>query len=207
LAIIWRVHDKGNAVLSEGWLSNLSIYGPAAVIAGAVLLAAFLLYESRQPKSEPRFEQATSHPSSLTVPTIGLTLRSASIDPYDSVPGRNFPRKLTLHFSNDGDEIHLGIAKWIKDQVGIQIGKPPTVAYYLKNNLGRWDYESSDKVVPSGRWVKMWVGLDSSMPDSELKKLIDESRLGVLEIPAEVSGVPVKIRTGIVCSGEVLSKL
>ena len=42
--------------------------------------------------------------------------------------------------------------------------------------------------------MKMWVGLDSSVPDGDLKKLTDERRLGTVEIPAEISGTAIKLR-------------
>jgi hypothetical protein len=126
-------------------------------------------------------------------PTVGLTFRSRDVQ-YDRAPGRNYPSKLNVYFSNDGDDIHLGVAKWIKDQVGLQAGKPQGIVYLLKNHLGRWQSESIDKFVPSGSWVKMWVGLDSSVPDNELKQLTEEGRLGILEIPAEIAGAAIRIR-------------
>lgn len=130
----------------------------------------------------------------LAIPTVGLTLRSTWIDPFDSTTGRNYPRKLNIIFSNDGDEVHLGIAQWIKDQVAIQAGKPSRVGYYLKNHLGQWVDESTTKIAPSGRWLKLWVGLDSSVSDSELNRLWGDGKLGTLEIPAEISGSAIKIR-------------
>ena len=60
--------------------------------------------------------------------------------------------------------------------------------------LGQWESESNVKFVPSGKWVRVWVGLDSTVQDGELKRLAEEGRLGILEMPAEISGVPLKIR-------------
>jgi hypothetical protein len=155
------------------------------------------------PKDKPRLNQARN----LVVPTIGLTLRSASFDPYVHNPNILWPRQLALYFSNDGDEIHLGVGKWIKDHIGIQVDRPSRFVYFRKNNLGKWEGEATDKIVYSGNWVKISVGLDSSVPDSELKTLADEIRLGTLEIPCEISGTPIKIRTNIAVSQEVLSRL
>jgi hypothetical protein len=126
-------------------------------------------------------------------PTVGLTLREKVMDPY--VAGLYYPRKLTLYCSNDGDDIHLGEAKWIKDQVGLQADKPPRIMYLLKPNpSGQWQSEENNKFVSSGRWVKIWVGLDSFVQESDLTQLAKDRRLGTVEIPAEISGTAIKIR-------------
>lgn len=130
-----------------------------------------------------------------TIPIVGLTLRSTWMI-YDSAPGRWYPRKLNLQFSNDGeDEIHLGVGRWMKDQVGLQDGKPQRAAVHTcKTHLGKWDNESDERIVYPGQWVRAWVGLDSSMPDGAVNNLLTEGKLGTLEIPAEVSGEKIKIR-------------
>jgi hypothetical protein len=46
LSVVWRVHDKGSTLFSEGWRNSLSIFVPAIVIAAAVLGAAILNYKS-----------------------------------------------------------------------------------------------------------------------------------------------------------------
>jgi hypothetical protein len=188
---------KFTALFPESLHGEFWHYIPlASLIAASLIWAHGKLFLS---KDGPRLDKGLN----LAVPTIGLTLRSASIDPY--AEGRGFPRKLTLYFSNDGDEIHLGVGKWIGGQIGSSTQQ--RVAYYLKNHLGKWDGEATDKIVPRGRWVKLWVGLDSSMPDAALKKLANEISLGILEIPCEISKAPLKIHTNIVVSQEVLSRL
>jgi hypothetical protein len=152
------------------------------------------------PKDKPRLN--------LVVPTIGLTFRSAWIEPYEHSPGRWYPRQIALYFSNDGEEeIHLGLGKWIKDHIGTQVGRPLRFVYFRKNPLDLWVDEATTKIVYSGNWVKISVGLDSSTPDGELKKLADGSRLGAMEIQAEIFGTPIKIRTSIVVSRGVFSGL
>jgi hypothetical protein len=98
--------------------------------------------------------------------------------------------------SNDGDDIHLEAASWIKGELGMQANKPSKIGYLIKKYPGgQFESESTDKFVPSGMWVKMWIGLDSSMPDSaDLTKLTADRRLGIVEIPARIFGTPVKIR-------------
>jgi len=180
------------------WLAMVSvIFLAVAVLASSVLNLVALRSHRKTNVEKPL----------TTKPTIGLTLRSASIGPYQHNPNSWYPRQMALYFSNDGGEIHLGVGKWIKDNIGMQIGRPSRFVYFRKNNLGRWEGEATDKVVYSGNWVKISVGLDSSVPDGELKKLADEIQLGTLEIPAVVSGAPIKIRTNIVVTREVLSRL
>jgi hypothetical protein len=164
-------------VVSPGTL--LMVYGvPIWLIAIAVILLAVLGYVALRRRR---------------VPTVGLNFRNSAMDPYAT--GRTYPRKLNVYLSNDGDDIRLGEAKWIKDQIELQADKPPRIMYLLRNHPGGpWQSESTDKFVPSGMWVKMWVGLDSSVPDGDLKKLTNERRLGTVEIPAEISGAAIKLR-------------
>ena len=67
-------------------------------------------------------------------PTVGLNFRNSAMDPYAT--GRTYPRKLNVYLSNDGDDIRLGEAKWIKDQVELQADKPPRIMYLLRNHPG-----------------------------------------------------------------------
>jgi hypothetical protein len=132
------------------------------------------------------------------VPMVGLTVREVKMDALDPNPARHYPRKLNLHLSNDGDDIHLGAATWIKSQVGLQTGKPAKIVYLLKSKPGpseQFDLEYADNViVHSNRWLKIWIGLDSSISDSKLVPLTKDRQLGVLEIPARISGIAMKIR-------------
>lgn len=135
----------------------------------------------------------SSHaPVVRAAPVVGITLRHRWMDVH--IPGAGYSRKLNLLFSNDGDDIHIGIARWIKDQVGLEIGKPEKIIYAFKDHLGHWGSESNDTVVAPGRWFKVWIGLDSTFPEKELNKLRDQGGLGTLEIPAIVSGARIKIR-------------
>jgi hypothetical protein len=127
--------------------------------------------------------------------TASLNFRSSDIAPY--VSGIGYPRKLNVYLSNDGDDIHLGIAKWTNDRVGLQAGMPPRIVYLLKDHpVGQFHSESLDKFVPSGMWVKIWVGLnsDSTVPESDLIQWCKDRRLGIVEIPATISGAAFKIR-------------
>jgi hypothetical protein len=49
---VWRIHDKGSTVWSGDWISSLSIYGPAVVIAAAVLGASLFLSKATRPTNE-----------------------------------------------------------------------------------------------------------------------------------------------------------
>ena len=99
--------------------------------------------------------------SSSPPPTIGLTVRETVVEPYDTTPGRNYPRKMRVYLSNDGDEIHLGKGKWITDGVGVQKGRAQACMYELKDHLGKFSGETDTKIVPSGKWFRLYVGLDS----------------------------------------------
>jgi hypothetical protein len=68
---------------------------------------------SNTPALQPRY-----------VPTVGLTFKGSEMDPYDPTPGRGYPRKLNVYFSNDGDDIHLGVAKWIKTKLEYSPASP-----------------------------------------------------------------------------------
>jgi hypothetical protein len=46
LTVVWRMHDKGTTLFSDGWRNSLSIFFPAIVIAAALLVAAILNYKS-----------------------------------------------------------------------------------------------------------------------------------------------------------------
>jgi hypothetical protein len=188
-----------------GWHISLAIPHWLWLTLG-LLLFAFSIGLSVYSLCQTRLSGVTKTPVSVSDPTIGLTLRSASMDPYEHSPGRWYPRQLALFFSNDGDEIHLGMGTWIKGQIGIQAGRPPRFVYFRKNPLGKWDGEATDKIVYPGNWVKISVGLDSTVSDNDLKKLADNIRLGTVEISSVVSGTAVKIRTEILVSREVFSR-
>jgi hypothetical protein len=149
------------------------------------------------PLSHPVESASQATAQTHTVPVVSLTLRTIWLNPYDSTSGRWYPRKLNLQFSNDADaEIRLGAGCWIKDEIGLQTGRPQRPAVYTyKTHLGTWSDESTDGVVVhSSQWVRIWIGLDSSLSDSEVTKLLTEGKAGILEMPAEVSGQKIKIR-------------
>src|SRR5208282_533887 len=117
-------------------------------------------------------------------PIIGITLHDTVIEDYDYTPGRHYPRKLRLYLSNEGSDIDLGKGKWITDGVGLQAGKPSTCEYQVKDHLGKWTGESSFKTVYSGQWLRLYVGLDSTVQEEKLKGMAKNHSLGILEIPA-----------------------
>jgi hypothetical protein len=126
-----------------------------------------------------------------TPPTVGITLRNAVVEDY--VPGLNYPRKLRLYLSNESNEVDLGKGKWIADGIGLQIGKPPTCEYETKDHLGKWIGEASFKRIPSGKWFRLYVGLDSTVEEQKIKAMAEGHSLGVLQIPARVDGADVLI--------------
>ena len=134
----------------------------------------------------PPLPQAT--PNTRT-PTVGVTLHDAIIEDY--AQGLNYPRKLRLYLSNEGNEISLGKGKWVADGVGIQAGKPATCEYQTKDHLGKWDAESSFKTVHAGQWFRLYVGLDSTTQEQQLKNMASNHSLGVLQIPVRVDGIDV----------------
>jgi hypothetical protein len=140
-------------------------------------------------------QQANQSPtgSSRIASIVGLNFRSSDIAPY--ISGLGYPRKLNVYLSNDGDDIHLGVAKWVNERVGPQAGMPPRVMYLLRNRPGGpWESESTEKTVPAGMWVKMWVGLDSTVSESDLTQWCKDRRLGIVEIPVTISGAAVTLR-------------
>jgi hypothetical protein len=132
-------------------------------------------------------------PTRQVVPNIGITLRETVVEAYDQTPGRNYPRKLRLYCSNDGDDIHLGVGTWLPDKIGLQSGKASACFYELKDHLGKFANESADKFIASGKWFRLYVGIDSTISDKALYQMKVDRSFGVLEIPAEISGLPVKI--------------
>jgi hypothetical protein len=128
--------------------------------------------------------------SARIVPIVGLTFRGSWME-FD--PTQIRPRKLRLQFSNDSQEdIHLENARWIKDRIGTQAGKPiVNISFRIKSD--EWDWGLTERTVAPGQWFRIWVGLDSSVPESELEKLTERDRLGILEIPAVISGTAIKV--------------
>jgi hypothetical protein len=118
---------------------------------------------------------------------IGLTLHAIEVEAIS--PGLNYPRKLRMYLSNDGDDVELGIGKWIPEGIDIQGGKQPSCQYELKEHLGRWAGESPTKVVASGRWVRLYVGIDSTVAENKVQQMKASHELGVLQIPARVAGI------------------
>lgn len=128
------------------------------------------------------------------VPVIGVTLHLSVIEPLDRTPGRRYPRKLRLYFSNDGENIDLGVGKWIPDRVGTQSGEPSACQYELKDHLGKWFGETATKTVASAKWFRLYVGLDSSIDEDKLQQMAKDHALGVLEVPAIVAGANVLLK-------------
>lgn len=123
------------------------------------------------------------------VPTVGLALDYVVMEPYDSTPGRSYPRKLRVYFrENVGDSINVGRATWFQESVGIQKGQPFGCHYELEK-AGAWINEGPEKTVAENRRMRLYVGLDASIAEDDLQRLMNEKRLGTLMIPAEVSGV------------------
>ena len=207
--IIFKILEKitdwawglcGGAVLTAlVWLlqrlkGSLDYIVDAAVLIGGSAIMFFIAKANHDQRLvQPNGSPSVTAPPSV-IPTIGITLRETVIEPYDSAPGRHYPRKLRLYLSNDGEDIHLGAGKWIPDQVGAQAGKPPVCIYEIKNNLGKFDGESSDKFIAAGKWFRLYVGIDSSLSDEKLNQAKKDRRLGLLEIPAEMRGAGIKLR-------------
>jgi hypothetical protein len=116
----------------------------------------------------------------------------ADVEPL--IAGLNYPRKLRMYFANYGDDIHLGLGTWLPEGIGIQSGRKPACVYQLKDHLGKWGGEFSDVVLASGKWVRLYVGLDSSVADEKVQQLKANHSLGILQIPAIVSGVNVVLK-------------
>lgn len=175
-----------------------------ALLSSVVLVCGILIYKDIWPfgrkavvTDEKAATRAASHASSLptqqfVVPIIGLTLHDAVVEPLK--PGLGYPLKLRLYFSNDGDEIHLGVGKWNAEGMGIQKGKSSACQYELKDHLGKWSGEAPDKLVPSGKWVRLYVGLDSTVAEDKAQQMKADHTLGVLQIPAIVAGVNVVLK-------------
>ncbi len=206
VAAVFLVGDVGD---KHGWwtvtyLAGIVEYGLPLSILVALGLNTWVLHRHKSappsaaltpaalPSPEPVVIAASNRKN--VVPTVGITLRETAVEAYDNTPGRHYPRKLRLYCSNDGDDIHLGIGKWIAGQVGLQAGKPPACSYEMKNHLGKFSDESSDKFIPSGKWFRLYVGIDSTVSDKDLTQMTIDRSFGILEIPAEVGGVPVKVR-------------
>jgi len=146
-------------------------------------------------KNEKAAPTVADHSSALAtqqLPIIGLTLHDVVVESIK--PGLNYPRKLRLYFSNDGDDIHLGVGKWIAEGIGIQKDKPPACIYELKDHLGKWSGEASDKLVPSGKGLRLYVGLDSTIAEDKAQQMKTEHTLGILRIPATVAAVNVVLK-------------
>jgi hypothetical protein len=192
LAVVWRLHDEHTSV---DW-SNLSIFLPSGIMVAALIVAAVLNWKASKQHNVSSIESAPIPRTtpSKTAPVIGIAVREVVVEPYDQTPGRHYPRKLRLYCSNDGDDIQLGIGVWVPDQIGLQVGQPPVCSYEIKDNLGRWSGEAPSKYIASGKWFRLYVGLDSRVSDRELDRMKTQSSFGTLEISAEVSGVAVKIR-------------
>jgi hypothetical protein len=141
-------------------------------------------------------QQATKPPVAAmpakAPPIIGITLHDTIIEKY--IAGLNYPRKLRLYLSNKGTDIELGKGKWIADGVGLQAGKPSTCKYQVKDHLGKWTEESSFKKIYSGQWVRLYIGIDSTVPEEKLKAMAQNHSLRILRIPARTGETEVVIK-------------
>jgi hypothetical protein len=85
-------------------------------------------------------------------------------------------------------------SKWITDGVGLQAGKRSTCKYQIKDHLGKWTEESLFKKVYSGQWVRLYIGIDSTVPEEKLKAMAQNHSLGILRIPARTGETEVVIK-------------
>jgi hypothetical protein len=179
------------AVGIVGWLrGNLD----AVLVIGGFIVSLFILVWSR--KAHPTSTIAESAvvpelPVNPKPPVFGITLHDTFIEPY--VAGLNYPRKVRLYLSNDGSDIDLGKGNWIADGAQLQPDKPPTCEYEVKDHLGKWSGEAPFKSIPSGKWFRLYVGLDSKIQEEQLKAMAKDHSLGVLRIPARVDDTDVVI--------------
>ena len=67
--------------------------------------------------------------------TVALNFRSSQMAPNGNAAGRSYPeRNFSSTYRTMETNMHLRPAAWIKDQVGLQNGKPPRIVYVLKND-------------------------------------------------------------------------
>src|SRR5271163_91604 len=176
----WLVGQLRDVMQSDPRMAAVAFVFVVVATCAALALLIFVVLARR------RFSAEIESP---IAPTVGLTLRDMKMDALDPSLGRHYPRKLNLYLSNDGEDLRLETAAWIKDQVGLQAGKPAKIVYLLKSKPGsseQFDLEFTENViVHSSRWLKIWIGLDSSISDIALAQLTKDRRLGILEISAK----------------------
>lgn len=128
------------------------------------------------------------------IPIIGLTVLKVVVEPFDTTIGRNYPRKLRLYFRNEGDPIHLRRSVWESEGIGIQKGKPFACYYQLEASPNKFDAESNERIIPPGQSGRLYVGLDSSVNETEIQRLKESRTLGLLRLHAIVDGMNVELR-------------
>jgi hypothetical protein len=194
--VLWGIDHASKPQSSQGTSMSLMQWLPPILIAIALALAgAFHLKAATIKKRE--ISASTGQPvksGGRSQPIIGVTLHDAVVEDYDHTPGRHYPRKLGLYLSNEGDDIELGKGNWIAEGVGLQAGKPSTCEYQIKDHLGQWSAESPIKMIPSGKWFRLYIGLDSGTDEQKLKSLAKEHKLGVIQIPARADGSDLSLR-------------
>jgi hypothetical protein len=126
--------------------------------------------------------------SDPTAPTIGIMIERVVMEPIDSTLGRNYPRKLRIFFrENAGDEIYLGQANWVPGGIHAEQGKRFACQFELGEG-GKFTGESPEKLVSPGKRMRLYVGLDSRVPEEEAKRMTEQRLLGTLLIPATARG-------------------
>jgi hypothetical protein len=126
--------------------------------------------------------------SDPVAPTIGIMIERVVMEPIDSTLGRNYPRKLRIFFrENAGDEIYLGQANWVPGGIHAEQGKRFACQFELGEG-GKFTGESPEKLVSPGKRMRLYVGLDSRVPEEEAKRMTEQRLLGTLLIPATARG-------------------
>jgi hypothetical protein len=110
-------------------------------------------------------------------------------------PRENFPLKLHVIWTNEGEEIRLGKPQWKADRLSTQGGNlGQKLMHRYKVSLGKEGTESEELVAKHGQRGELWLGLDPSVDVEQARLWNVGSQLGVLVLPVTVRNITTEVQ-------------
>ena len=196
--------------LLQYFRSNLDLLTIGLVFTGS--LAALLLGAIRRSRS------LTTDPTELSEPVVGdsnpqsaiedlrrqaellpagvtVRLQATHLDPRSTDPRITYKAKVRAIFTNEGTQtIHIMPLSWITGPDDVPVQFPLGYRYQAEVGVGSWKrdqwnkQELTDVQISAGGSFSVYVGLDQSIPHSDLEKRRTTKRLGTMMIPIQIGG-------------------
>jgi hypothetical protein len=110
-------------------------------------------------------------------------------------PNAHYKNKLRATLVNDGQQcLEFSMARWIAERDEVPAKVPFGTSFVLERiedrDLGPWHKETHTEVhVRPKQRVSTWIGLEETFTIDELKRRLDEGRLGTLVLPLRIGSV------------------